>query len=130
MTRRLFMLLATIIIVVGTKAPAQRLAGLASVHDGDTLYLHDEPIRLTGIDAPELAQRCADRSGNTWSCGDEAFRLLASIADRRHAVCALSGKDGYGRWLAHCTVAGADLGAAVVARGLAWAYRRYSDDCK
>ncbi len=40
----------------------------------------------------------------------------------------LSGKDGYARWLARCTVDRAGLGAAVVSRGLAWAYRRYSDD--
>jgi endonuclease YncB( thermonuclease family) len=125
---RLLALVAVIFIATGQIALSQTLSGLASVQDGDTIYIENEHIRLTGVDAPELTQRCADGSGDTWPCGEAAFRLLVSIADRQRTVCKISGKDRYDRWLARCTVAGADIGAAVVARGLAWAYRRYSDD--
>lgn len=36
---------------------AQRITGkVTSVHDGDTITVNSESIRLSSIDAPELAQ--------------------------------------------------------------------------
>lgn len=37
-------------------------------------------------------------------------------------------RDAYGRIIARCTARGVDLAEVLVAEGLVWAYRRYSDD--
>lgn len=42
--------------------------------------------------------------------------------------CQALGRDGYGRIIARCFANGKDIGAVLVDAGLAWAFRRYSDD--
>jgi endonuclease YncB( thermonuclease family) len=39
-------------------ASADSFGGQASITDGDTIEIHDERIRLWGIDAPESTQLC------------------------------------------------------------------------
>lgn len=45
------------------------------VTDGDTLMLAGQRVRLWGIDAPELHQRCPDR----WLAGIEATRAMRAL---------------------------------------------------
>lgn len=99
------------------------IRGTAAVSDGDTLRIGAVKIRLFGIDAPELAQRCGD-----WGCGAAAAARLAELAGAGPATCTPRDTDRYGRLVATCTVAGVDLGARLVAEGLARAYVRYGDD--
>jgi endonuclease YncB( thermonuclease family) len=54
---------------------ADRVAGVASVIDGDTIEIHGRRIRLWGIDAPEAAQRCME-DGALYPCGLDASRAL------------------------------------------------------
>jgi endonuclease YncB( thermonuclease family) len=93
-----------------------------TVVDGDTLKLGNERIRLHGIDAPESLQRCADG----WQAGQAARRELAELVSRGAPDCERVTTDRYGRTVAICRVNGLDLGAAMVRRGLAWAYTKYS----
>ena len=101
------------------------VAGVASVIDGDTLEVQGQRIRLHGIDAPESRQLCR-LDGKPWQCGKDAANALADKIARRPVTCEDLGRDRYKRIVARCSVAGEDLGAWMVANGLALAFRRYS----
>jgi endonuclease YncB( thermonuclease family) len=115
-----------------TLALALALAGLAAaeetrVTDGDTLTLGAVRVRLFGVDAPELRQRCPAPGGGDWACGEAAAARLAALVAAGPVRCEPQDTDRYGRLVSICTAAGADLGGALVAEGLARAYLRYSD---
>lgn len=97
--------------------------GTAEASDGDTLRIGGVKVRLFGIDAPELSQVCGG-----WACGAAAAARLAALVGAGPATCTPRDTDRYGRVVATCTVAGVDLGARLVAEGLARAYLRYGDD--
>jgi endonuclease YncB( thermonuclease family) len=99
----------------------------ARVTDGDTLTLGAVQVRLFGVDAPELRQRCPLAGGGDWACGEAAAARLAALVAAGPVRCEPQDTDRYGRLVSICTAAGADLGAALVAEGLARAYLRYSD---
>ncbi len=99
--------------------PVTPIAGPAEVTDGDTLRIGATRIRLTGIDAPELAQTCTDQSGREWPCGAEAKAFVIGLVMHEEVSCALRGTDRYGRSLGACTASGTDIGARIVAAG--WA---------
>lgn len=77
---------------------------------------------MQGIDAPESAQTCA----GGWHAGDAARRALAGLVAKGIPQCERVTTDVYGRTVAICRVNGEDIGAAMVRRGLAWAYTAYS----
>lgn len=104
------------------------LDGPVRVIDGDTLEISGERVRLFGIDAPEHDQRCTDAAGRPWVCGTRATEALRDLVQGRAVRCSGEEQDRYGRLVARCTVAGRDLGAAMVRDGMAFAYRRYSLD--
>jgi endonuclease YncB( thermonuclease family) len=121
--RSLFVLLFTLAV----PACALTLSGQARVVDGDSLVIAGESIRLFGIDAPELKQRC-DTSGRNWACGVWAKQMVSKIIDHGVLRCEALDRDRYGRTVARCTVSGRDLGAELVRAGAATAFRRYSTD--
>ena len=109
-------------------AGAAQLTGRARVIDGDTIALGVVKVRLHGVDAPEMAQSCR-RAGESWACGRAARKTLEQLAGGARVRCTPVDVDRYGRIVAQCAAGGIDdLGAALVARGMAFAYRRYSRD--
>lgn len=96
------------------------------VIDGDTLEFGGRKIRLEGIDAPEKAQKCTDRSGATWPCGKAATSQLKALIGSGRLHCDRGAKDGYGRWLATCHVRDRNINAAMVSSGYAMAFVKYS----
>lgn len=102
-----------------------------TVTDGDTLRIDGRPHRIANIDAPELRHAQCD-----------AERRLAMVAKLRLAELLASGRmevtvgdpatgrtfDRYDRILATITVDGRDVGAILIAEGLArpWEGRRRS----
>lgn len=96
------------------------LHGRASVHDGDTIRIGTQSIRIWGIDAVELKQRC----GNA-PCGVMARDALADIIGGRDVICVAKGKS-YQRIVATCMVAGVDVAQEMARRGMAYDYADYS----
>ncbi len=98
------------------------------VIDGDTLHVGDTRVRIFGIDAVEAKQTCQTEQGVAWPCGAWVKARVTQAYDGRRATCTAVDTDRYGRTVARCTIAGDDIGAALVTAGLATAYRRYADD--
>lgn len=105
--------------------PPPPIAGQARASDGDSFRLGEARIRLLGLDAPELAQQCDGADGRPWACGRVARDRLAELLSRGVVQCRPEDTDQYDRLLATCTVAGDDLGAVMVADGLAISSGRY-----
>ncbi|MBP7002493.1 thermonuclease family protein [Amaricoccus sp.] len=120
-------LLATL-VAGGAVAGEAELAGPARVLDGDTLDIGPVRVRIHGIDAPEFSQTCAAAAGGDWACGKAAAARLAELTRGARVACDPQERDQYGRIVARCSAGGVDLGGALVAEGLAWAFVRYSDD--
>lgn len=98
-------------------------AGQAKVHDGDTLTVQGQRIRLRGIDAPEYRQTC--RAGEKdYPCGRQALQALVKMVAGRQVTCDGWQRDRYDRLLGDCrTVTPAlDLNAEMVRQGWAVAY--------
>ncbi len=102
------------------------VSGRAVVVDGDTIEVRGRRIRLHGIDAPELDQKCQGRDGRWLKCGRKARFFLANMLRGRTVTCEGVDTDRYGRMVAICRVGGEDMGRRMVSSGWAVAYRRYS----
>lgn len=97
------------------------ITGAARVIDGDTLEVSGARIRLAGIDAPELAQTCADGRGGETRCGRQVRAALAEFIGSDVVACRPLDRDRYDRVVAACAARGRDLGTWLVENGLATA---------
>ena len=98
-----------------------RQSGSVSVHDGDTLTLNGEKIRLLYIDAPELRQNCRlDR--RQYPCGERSRDALIALVGRKEVTCDAAKRDRYRRLLGDCRAGGVDLNRAMIRDGWAVAY--------
>jgi len=96
--------------------------------DGDTLILRDVTYRINGIDAPESGQKCISDRGKKWACGDAATNTLYRITIGADVTCTKLAVDPYKRIVARCFADGQDVGKAMVAQGMAWAFLKFSDE--
>lgn len=114
--------LAVVLLALSSAAIADFSGTVVRVVDGDTLdvLVSNRPVRvrLAQIDAPERTQ----------AYGARARQALSALAFRRVVTVADAGVDGYGRTLGTVIVGGANINAAMVNQGMAWAYRRYLAD--
>lgn len=99
-------------------AAAQTVSGNATALDGDTLEMTGQRMRLSGIDAPELAQKC-QRDGVEWDCGAQAKRQLGLLLQSGEAECTVNSHDAQGFTIATCTVDERDLSEAMAGAGFA-----------
>ena len=118
----------TVLLLASSPAWAQGITGPARVIDGDTIDVAGQRIRLHGIDAPESKQGCRYGMAEV-ECGKKATNALRRLIARRPVVCQERDVDRYGRVVAVCFNAeGQDVGAELVHKGWALAYRRFSLD--
>ncbi|MEP7240909.1 MAG: thermonuclease family protein [Devosia sp.] len=123
----MLVVIGIVALLFNALAPHPLVVGHAEIVDGDTLRIAARRIRLSGLDAPELDQTCGIEPA-PWSCGAEAKGFLVSLVAGRDVTCRTEGNDRYGRALANCRVAGADLGQNIVAAGWAVADMAYLAD--
>ena len=98
----------------------------ARVRDGDELVLQGRAVRLLGIDAPKINQRCRDASDRNYSCGKAAKVYLENLVAGRSIECDVQYLDTYGRSVAICSVEGTNIGEAMVRAGHALREIRFS----
>ncbi len=91
-------------------------AGGLQVRDADTIVVDGTPVRLNGVDAPELGTRS----------GQDAKRWMVNFLRGKDIECSLNGERTYDRWVGVCYADGQDIGAAVIAAGHALDCARYS----
>jgi len=115
---------------ISAPAYGDTIMGHPRVVDGDTLAFRGNDkttyVRLTGIDAPELNQKCDEEP-----LGEQAKKYLQDLVEGRSVACEWSREDRYGRALGTCLVYGylmndVELNDAMVRSGYAFAYPLYS----
>lgn len=100
------------------------LGGAHRVVDGDTVAFGAERVRIAGIDTAEKGQTCVDADGAAWDCAQAATDRVHGLIDQNGPLsCYGDERDYYGRLLATCFAGKVNIGAALVAEGLAWPYR-------
>jgi len=93
--------------------------------DGDTIHLNGDKIRFSGIDTPEINQKCKKDEIDI-PCGEIAKELLIKKIGNAVPICILEDKDQYGRILGECYIGEESLSSYLVREGFAFAYTRYS----
>ncbi len=97
-------------------------AKCVGVTDGDTITVlvgvEQVKIRLEGIDAPERGQDFSNR----------AKQFTSNLVYGKHVHIVPKEKDLYGRLVARVRVDDRDVSMDLVKVGLAWHYKKYSDD--
>lgn len=110
--------------LLALSAQARTVTGPAHAADGDSLVVRGVRIRLFGVDAFEYGQTCG-----RFACGKAARQGLTEMVRGQTVTCVRHNTDRYGRMVSVCKLAdGRDVGAEMVRRGLAVAYRRFSLD--
>ena len=128
-----------IFLIFSTNILAQEIIGIPKIVDGDTVYINNYKIRLEGIDAPEMKQKCKKEKlkissiiGYTfykeYYCGKHSKDNLAVKVKGSKIKCISFTKDRYKRYLAKCFKGKINLNQWMVRNGYAVAYRRYSKE--
>ena len=124
-------------LILTSNTIAEEIIGIPKIVDGDTVHINEYKIRLEGIDAPEIRQKCKKEKlkissiiGFTfykdYNCGEVSREKLKKKVDRSKIKCISSSKDRYERYLAKCFKEKLNLNRWMVRNGYAVAYRRYS----
>lgn len=110
------------LLIASAPAHADFSGTVVRILDGDTLeVLVDKStarVRLAEIDAPEKGQAFGAKARQ--ALGDLTFRRIVTVQE--------AGKDRYGRTIGTVLVDGQSANRAMVATGVAWAYRAYLVD--
>jgi endonuclease YncB( thermonuclease family) len=133
------MRIVILFLILTSNIIAEEIIGIPKIVDGDTVHINEYKIRLEGIDAPEIRQKCKKEKlkissiiGFTfykdYNCGKVSRENLKKKVDRSKIKCISSSKDRYERYLAVCFKEKINLNRWMVRNGQAVAYRRYSKE--
>lgn len=117
-----------VILLLSTIVLAQEtVSGRATVRDGDDLVVNGLQIRLFGVDAFELNQKC-QLDGKSWACGRVAKQKLEELVAKDEVRCVGAGKTTRDRRVMRCYIGDKELNAEMVALGLALDCPAYSKE--
>ncbi len=112
--------LLAVLLIVLLAAPAWAQAVLTGeithVRDGDTIEVGGVPVRLNGVAAPELNE----------PIGQDAKAFMVSLVAGKSVRCELNGERSHDRVIGICFLDGQDIGASIIAAGLARDCDRFS----
>jgi len=119
--------------LIAQVAQRQVIEGTGEASDGDTIIVGNKKIRLVGIDAPELAQVCKNKSGNEYPCGQKAKAALQNLLSKGSLYCQTRGTDEFKRALAECWILGkggsiTNVNEVMVMAGMAFAFTKFSEE--
>lgn len=103
-------------LLIAAPSAAGTLTGAGQAIDGDTIIVGKSQVRLQGVNAPEVDEPFAD----------EALEFMGELVNDKPVVCELDGTVNRKRVIGICRVDGQDIGAAIIAAGLARDCPRYS----
>lgn len=89
---------------------------VTKVRDVDTIVVAGTPVRLNGVDGPEVSTRA----------GKDAKYFMQRLVGGKHVRCELNGDRTHDRWVGVCFLDGVDVGATAIASGMALDCARYS----
>ena len=95
------------------------------ITDGDSIKIGKSRIRLLGIDAPELKQKCL-KENQEYNCGIDSKNFLKYLIKDSKVKCKYKELDRYNRILGMCFVNGVNINEQMVENGWAVAYRKYN----
>lgn len=110
-------------LALGTAHAQSQQYRVVGVSDGDTIRVlsgdrQQIKCRMFGIDAPESSQDYGQRSKAALS--DAIFQKMVSVD--------ILDRDQYGRSVCRIFLNGVDINKLQLQRGMAWHYKRYSQD--
>jgi micrococcal nuclease len=119
-TRNTIALFLLALIVAPAYAAKGTISGTCRVVDGDTIWVDSQDgsteVRLSGVAAPEKKE----------PGGKQATEFLKTVCEGQPVRCELNGSKTRGREVGICYVNDADIGAAVIDKGLARDCTRFS----
>jgi endonuclease YncB( thermonuclease family) len=89
---------------------------VTKVRDVDTIVVAGTPVRLNGLDGPEVSTRA----------GKDAALFMRRLVGGKVVACELNGERTYDRWVGVCFLEGQDIAAIAVSQGHALDCARYS----
>jgi micrococcal nuclease len=96
--------------------PTTLTGTVTKVRDGDTIEVGKVPIRLSGVSAPEMNE----------PLGPKSKSFMTDLVMGKRVRCELDGSKTHDRVVGICYLDGKDIGATVIAKGLALDCPRFS----
>lgn len=112
------LLVLGVLALVGAQASAETFLGTPTIIDGGTIKIRGTAFQLEGIAAPGKEAVCG-KGGDDRRCGREAWKTLMRMVRYRPVRCDTDKEESGDPKKARCFVGGRDLGAEMVARGMA-----------
>lgn len=115
------------VLIINRDWDRETFTGRAFIVDGDTLIINRTKIRLVGVDAPEISQKCKVNK-HVENCGEIVKLRLTQATNSKDIICYSYGRDLYGRVLGECYVEDININKWLLREGLAVYY--YNKDFK
>lgn len=114
--KRLFAALILFLLIAPATAQDTLKGTVTHVRDGDTIEVAGVAVRLNGVAAPEL-----DEPG-----GQDGKQFMLELVAGKAVRCDLNGERTYDRVVGVCYLNEQDIGASIIAAGLARDCPRFS----